>query len=143
MGLDILGWVEIFSPNLKNGDGIAEWQGVIRVQPVIKGLRDRQMWQFLFGGWGEHLLPLGTKPVTTGRSTPDNLSNGAKSETYLRISAWILWSEIKQAGYWMAHSTEYSDFPDLSSEWFHLFKMMSMLAETYDDENVRLSVGFD
>lgn len=144
MGISLGGWIEVYDPNWKD-DGIAMWQGVIRVHPVLNGLQDKEMWNFLFDYHsGEYERKTGVKPLTSNRKKPDDLSEEAiNEEHYLSFRLWILWSEIKNAGWAIDGESEYDSVQDLELTWIHLFKMMAMLAETYGDDNVRFVAGFD
>lgn len=125
MGTDAMGWVEVYDEE----DDM--WDGIICASTLLD--RDYDAFAILFGVRNKN----GLQAIAPQRGLPENLSpeveNDLKGWLPVAWPTWITWQEIKQVESKMV----------LWSSWKLLFELMTLLAATYGDKNVRLTVWFD
>ena len=143
MGTDIIGWVEVQTPEL----GL--WFGIVKVRWLVD--RNYPLFGCLFG----HSERCDVEPLAPHRGIPESMSNEVRGDLD-RVTpgaTWVTWSEL--AGVVLSDEvgaqvgeTEHASLRQAIGEaitpgWVTLFRFMRMLAERYGSDHVRLVVWFD
>lgn len=143
MGTDIIGWVEVQTPEL------ALWFAIVQIRWLVD--RNYALFGCLFGYTEECEVD----PLAPHRGIPDSISRDVRRalDRVTPGATWVTWSEL--AG---VVSPDEADAPvgqtnntslrqaiseSITSGWITLFQFMRILAERFGADHVRLVVWFD
>lgn len=143
MGTDIIGWVEVQTPEL------GRWFGVVYVSSLVE--RNYSLFGCLFG----HRQQCEAEPLAPNRGIPDSMSREVRRdrERVMSGATWASWSELdgvvtsdtsgNKGGQTEHDALRQAIGESMTPGWNTLFQFMRLLSERYGPDHVRLVVWFD